>query len=611
LESAIDGGDVMKRRLAGIVTAIAISVSASAATAASTVIVDGVTIEGVVSSVNTNVDVFFGIPYGTAARWSPPVAHAPLSNPFDAKFATVVPTCPQDNTILEFGVPLLQSEDCLFLNIFVPASAMPTSKLPVLFWIHGGELQLGTGVVYANSNLVAATDIILVTINYRLGALGWLAHSSLRAAAANTYQNVGDAGDYGLMDQQFAMSWVKKNIAAFGGDPSKVTIAGQSAGGLSVSLNLASPTTAKGLFRGAIVESGSYMVRGVTSQAVYESEFGDAFVNGVLAATGTVGGVKCSSLRSSSAAAEVRKCLDGASVATLLTQQAAVFGEFGIAPNSGTRVLPKGPFQAFSAGAFVRVPVIQGINANEGRAFEPARIPLATSFATVVAAGGAANYDLTHANKFCGGIACTYLKEIKLYLAEIGVPSTVNTATFDATLANTIYPLKNFPDQYIGGKPSSDEGLAQISTDLTFACNVLDSNTELAKFVAVHAYELNDPLAPPGLDDPSLTKTPNDQYGYPTGSEHAAELNFLFNFFYTAELSAGERQLEANMWSYWTNFVKNLNPNTGASVPNWPAFGHTPYVQALVPGPVKKPSPYTTFGKEHFCSTWEPIVSTD
>src|SRR5208337_4439559 len=111
---------------------------------------------------------------------------------------------------------------------------------------------------YGAPNMVAANDIILVTINYRLGALGWLAQKTVQAAKANGFQKVGDAGDYGLMDQQFALQWVKKDIAAFGGDPTKVTIAGQSAGGLSVSANLASTTTGKGLFRGAIIESGAY-----------------------------------------------------------------------------------------------------------------------------------------------------------------------------------------------------------------------------------------------------------------------------------------------------------------------------------------------------------------
>src|SRR5574341_911789 len=109
----------------------------------------------------------------------------------------------------------------------------------MLIWIHGGALIQGAGASYDPSALVETGEIIVVTINYRLGALGWLADAALADAA-------GNSGNYGLMDQQFAMTWVRDNIAAFGGDPARVTIAGESAGGLSTFSNLASPT-AKGL----------------------------------------------------------------------------------------------------------------------------------------------------------------------------------------------------------------------------------------------------------------------------------------------------------------------------------------------------------------------------
>jgi para-nitrobenzyl esterase len=107
-----------------------------------------------------------------------------------------------------------------------------------------------------------------VTINYRLGALGWLVEPGLLATTPNFFQNVGDAGDFGLMDQQFALQWVQRNIADFGGDARKVTVGGESAGGLSVSSNLASTTTAQRLFRSAIIESGAYMLHDVPSETV-------------------------------------------------------------------------------------------------------------------------------------------------------------------------------------------------------------------------------------------------------------------------------------------------------------------------------------------------------
>ena len=586
-------------------------IASTSAMANPSVTVDGVTIDGAVSSVNSEVDEYFGIPYATAVRWAPPHAHAALTNPFDASDFSTVAVCPQLEPVVIGTFTMPQSEDCLSLNVYVPVSAKPTSKLPVFFWIHGGELQNGTGVEYNAANMIAANNIVVVTINYRLGALGWLAQKALRAGRSNSFEKAGDAGNYGLMDQQFAMQWVKKHIAAFGGDPAKVTIGGQSAGGVSVSLNLASTTTGNGLFRGAIIESGAFMLHDLPSQATYESQDGNKFVDDVLAATGTVKGIKCSSLTATSPSVEIRECLDGATVATIIDEQEAVFGSFGISPDFGTLVLPNALQHAFSTGGFNRVPVLQGTNADEGRWFEPGLIPFPSNFSAAIAAGGPANYALSNADSFCGGAECTYVKEITLYLAELNLPASVNTSSFASTLATADYPLKNFPDPYLSkSAPSADEGLAQILTDLNFACNALDAATDLAKFVTVYAYEFDDPQAPPTNTRPAVTKSPNDQYGYPTASQHGAELQFLFDFPFTSSLSGDEQELEGLMQSYWANFVKNLSPDTGAAVPSWPAFKGADDVQALVPGP-EKPSPFSTFRKEHLCATWQPIISKE
>ena len=124
--------------------------------------------------------------------------------------------------------------------------------------------------------MVAENNIVVVTINYRLGALGWLVEPGLLASKSRaSFQNAGDAGNYGLMDQQFALQWVQRNIARFGGDPKKVTVGGESAGGLSVLSNLASTTTANGLFRGAINMSKAvlYMLHDLPSQTAYGAIF--------------------------------------------------------------------------------------------------------------------------------------------------------------------------------------------------------------------------------------------------------------------------------------------------------------------------------------------------
>ena len=143
------------------------------------------------------------------------------------------------------------SEDCLTLNVWTPASAR---QAPVFFWIYGGALQSGASrePMYDGKRL-AERGVVVVSINYRLGVLGWLAHPELSAESSQ-----GISGNYGLLDQIRALTWVKENIAAFGGDPANVTIAGESAGALSVMYLMASPL-ARGLFAKGIAES-AYMI---------------------------------------------------------------------------------------------------------------------------------------------------------------------------------------------------------------------------------------------------------------------------------------------------------------------------------------------------------------
>jgi len=600
----------MSSRIFGTAALLCAAFVATPMLAASTVTVDGVKIDGTVSTINSSVDIYYGIPYATAERWKPPHDPAPLSSPFDASNVDDVAVCPEPITISVHGVTLSQSEDCLSLNVFTPASATPASKLPVFFWIHGGGFENGSGAIYDASNLVAANNIVVVTFNYRLGELGWLAQRAVRARVGNEFQNSGDAGDYGLMDQQFAMRWVQHHIARFGGDPTRVTIGGESAGGDSVLLNLTSTTTGAGLFRAALIASGAFHLHSLSSQADSEAQFGDPYVDQVLADTGVVDGITCSSLISSSPRHDVLTCLRGASVSTLINVEAAQF-PMAIPPNYGTLVVPHSQKSAFASGDFNQVPVLQGSNLNEGRFFEPQEVPLEAPLATIVTAGGPANYDLLHANAYCGGAACSYEQEINLYLAGFHVPASENTAAFDAQLATVIYPLTNFPDMYLASSaPSADEGLAQIQTDYQFACNAYDANRDFTNFRTVYAYEFNDPDAPPSAVEPAVTVKPNDQYGYPTASEHASDLPFLFTVSQTAALSADELALSKTIQSYVGNFVINLDPNVGISVPPWPVFNGSHEVQALVVPP-STPAPFTTFEAGHFCSLWAPIISAE
>src|SRR5215469_380338 len=157
----------------------------------------------------SGVNVFFGIRYGQAPegtlRWKPPEAPNPGQGSIVA--GTIGHTCPQGRAT--------DSEDCLFLNVYTPSTSTARSKLPVFIWIPGGALVNGAGSDYDPSVMLAENNIIVVTINYRLGSLGFLAASVLAAPQANAFQNAGDAGNYGLMVLQFAMAWVQSTLLAF------------------------------------------------------------------------------------------------------------------------------------------------------------------------------------------------------------------------------------------------------------------------------------------------------------------------------------------------------------------------------------------------------------
>jgi len=201
-------------------------------------------------STEGNVSSFKGIPYAAPPvgdyRWRPPQPVTPWKEVRDA--TKVCADCPQRAWP---GSTATISEDCLFLNVWTPATATSKSKLPVMVWIHGGGFTGGSGSGPGTAgDAFAKQDVILTTINYRLGRLGHFAHPALSKENPNEPK-----GSYAYMDQIAALQWIKENIAAFGGDPGNVTIFGFSAGGVSVHSLLTIPA-AKGLFHKAISESG-------------------------------------------------------------------------------------------------------------------------------------------------------------------------------------------------------------------------------------------------------------------------------------------------------------------------------------------------------------------
>ena len=292
--------------------------------------------------------VYRGIPFATPPvgelRWRAPQPAATWEGvrPAD-KFA---PQCVQ-------SIPgITTSEDCLYLNVWTPAKS-PFARIPVLVWIYGGGFSVGgTSVPTYSGEKLAQKGVVLVSIAYRLGPLGFLAHSEL---SAESPQHV--SGNYGLLDMIAALQWIKRNIAAFGGDPNKVTIFGESAGGIAVSQLCASPL-AKGLIQGAISESGGSFGppratggpgENMRPLAIAEKD-GQAFA--VNAGATSV--------------AELRK----------LAPEKLLSAQRGLAwPNVDGWVIPSDQYTLYAAKQFNDVPVLIGYNSDEGASFSRDRTP--------------------------------------------------------------------------------------------------------------------------------------------------------------------------------------------------------------------------------------------
>ena len=290
---------------------------------------------------------FLGIPYAVAPvgalRWAAPQARPTASARIVAQ--AFGPRCvqPVDQWVFNAvpGTAMQGSEDCLTLNVYTPLSAPRTAtpKNPVMVWIHGGGFVTGAGSDYDGHVLAERQDVVVVTLNYRLGALGFLSHPALGA----------ESGDFGLLDQQMALRWVRRNIAAFGGDPANVTIFGESAGGVSVCAQLRSPT-AKGLFARAIIQSGPC----VAAPRSFADQRGVRFA--------AAAGCPATEL-------EALRCLRAIPPFTVAANSpgATGIGDTPWAPVEGNAVVPQSV--SYGAGNFHRVPVLNGWNRDEGRRF--------------------------------------------------------------------------------------------------------------------------------------------------------------------------------------------------------------------------------------------------
>lgn len=387
----------------------------------------------VTGMISHGINSWLGLPYAAppvdALRWQPPQPIKSWTTPVKAN--ALASSCAQNADLGEFA-SAGGSEDCLYLNVYRPADTGNNSKkLPVFVWIHGGALQVGQGGDYDPSKLVSQGKAVVVTLNYRLGVFGFLSTPALDAEGH-------DSGNYGLMDQQAALRWVQKNISAFGGDPTDVTISGESSGGNSVMAHIAAPGSA-GLFQHVVAMSGS----GIMSR---HPAFGAPRPLDVAREAGI------EFARAVGCDASDAACLRAVPTKRILdVQPAYALNEFII----DGKVLSVHPADAYKSGKINHVTLINGTTRDEGRFF----------------------------------VALAELLTEKA-MKESDYPVWVGRQYGEALKSKVLaeYPLKNYEN------PS--EAFAAAITDSMFSCPARAMNRTLADKIPVYAYEFSDRTAP-------------------------------------------------------------------------------------------------------------------
>ncbi len=543
---------MIRRRLAFILLAMGFACAAQAAPVRVTIkdgALEGARRDGMVT--------FLGIPYAAppvgALRWMPPAAPAKWSKSRAAK--AFGPSCAQITTLGPFAGPANANEDCLYLNVFAPEGAR--TGLPVLFWIHGGGHVDGRSDDYDPVKLVRA-GLVVVTINYRLGLFGYLAHPALDGEGHLF-------GNYGSLDQQQALRWVKDNIASFGGDPGNVTVAGQSAGGSAASVQILSPL-AKGLFHRAIFQSGG--TNSTMTPLAFAQARGMKFAAAADCAKGD--------------AAAVAACLRALPAQKILelSGTASANGPFINGLMIDGRIVPGKPIDLYRSGNYNRVPIMSGMVADEGNF----NIGIAEYFSGPPRKPVTAEGFKTYAAKTYGGNA-----------GPGGSPPAYPKGTVEAVLAH--YPLKNYP--------TPQRAQNALMTD-PLLCRARHVGRILAQRVPVYGYRFDEITAPS-----YFAAMP----GYEPRAYHTADLQFLFAGYHGGPegiphpLNKAQQKLSDEMVSAWANFARSGNPNGSGDHP-WPRFTGEDRTSLYLSQNIPASTALTDadFVARHQCGFWETIL---
>eukprot|EP00076_Gallus_gallus_P025407 XP_015147941.2 fatty acyl-CoA hydrolase precursor, medium chain isoform X1 [Gallus gallus] len=484
-----------------------------------------------VDAAERSVNVFLGLPFAKAPvgplRFSEPQPPEPWKGVRDA--TSYPPMCLQDKVLGQFEsdyvtnrkekIILQMSEDCLYLNIYTPVSTEKQEKLPVFVWIHGGGLAFGSASPYDGSALAAFDNVVVVTIQYRLGIVGYFSTGDKYAR-----------GNWGYLDQVAALQWIQENIIHFGGDPGSVTICGESAGGISVSALVLSPL-AKGLFHKAISESGTAIRTLFTDKPEEEAQR-------IAAASGcekssSAALVECLREKTEEEMEQITLKMDMTTLKLCYTspekcEQPSMF----ISSTVDGVFFPKSPRELLSEKAINAVPYIIGVNNCE--------------FGWVIP-------EMMKVPDFTEGLDKEVARQVlqsSFVLSFKSVPSDIVDLVFN---------------EYIGKAESRAQvrdGLLDAIGDHMFVFPAI----EVARYHRdaghpVYFYEFQHrPSSATGVV-PEFVK-----------ADHGDEIAFVFGKpFLAGNATEEENKLSRAVMKYWTNFARNGNPN-GEGLVHWPQY---------------------------------------
>ncbi len=493
--------------------------SASDATVAMPVTVT-TTRGAVIGRESGGVAAFLGVPYAAAPmgaqRWRPPVARPAWTEPLDAsRTGAACPQSPARDALS--GQTFATSEDCLSVNVWTPRAAMDGNK-PVMVFIHGGGFVNGTGSLslYDGRALAARGDVVVVTLNYRLGQLGFLGHPALRAEQGD---GVAGPGNYGFLDQQAALRWVRDEVRAFGGDPSNVTIFGESAGSMAVCLHLIAPAS-RGLFHKAIGESApcTFFVNHLreTPDPRFESAetLGASFSRALGCDTAATPEATLACLRAKTAeqvlAAEPRP-------AELNIRDARY------QPTIDGTVIPQRPWTLFRNGMIAPVPTLTGTNRDE-----------ATVFSLGTTISNEAQYRAA-------------IRALLPLRESVLAPAVDDIVT-------RLWPISAYP--------TAKEAYDDFVGDLVFVCPARAQARHVTAAMAAQRSWLY-----------HFTRENAAGRNLGIGVFHSAELPYVFGNFARPFLrTAMDGVVADRTMDAWARFARTGDPNGSGITPAWPAY---------------------------------------